>query len=164
MVAQLVGEYSATLVHSEDRHHHFALEPRPTRDLDPEFVALHRTITERNARILYRGTDVANYNEPKGRWRNTVDRHPGPGEAPSLPRLVKPYRQPAAGCLTGTLAGGKEIIARAGFPAFMSWISCSRAPRIRSTTPLITSSSAGASEASSQPRLNDKKYLRLKAR
>ena len=65
MVAQLAGEDSATLVRGEDRHHHFILEPQPTRDLDPEFVALHRTITERNARILYRGTDVASYNEPK---------------------------------------------------------------------------------------------------
>ncbi len=65
MVAQLAGEDSATLVRGEDRHHHFMPEPRPTRDLDPEFVALHRTITERNARILYRGTDVASYNEPK---------------------------------------------------------------------------------------------------
>jgi hypothetical protein len=64
-VAQLAGEDSATLVRGEDRHHHFMLEPRPTGDLDPEFVALHRTITERNARILYRGTDVASYNEPK---------------------------------------------------------------------------------------------------
>jgi len=65
MVAQLAGEDSATLVRGEDRHHHFMSEPRPTRDLDPEFVALHRTITERNARILYRGTEIANYNEPK---------------------------------------------------------------------------------------------------
>jgi hypothetical protein len=64
-VAQLAGEDSATLVRGEDRHHHFMAEPRPGRDLDPEFVALHRTITERNAKILYRGTDVANYNEPK---------------------------------------------------------------------------------------------------
>ncbi len=40
-------------------------EPQPSRDLDPEFVALHRAITERNAWILYRGTDVASYNEPK---------------------------------------------------------------------------------------------------
>ena len=64
-VAQLAGEDSATLVRGEDRYHHFALEPRPTRDLDPEFVALHRAVTERNARILYRGTDVASYNEPK---------------------------------------------------------------------------------------------------
>jgi hypothetical protein len=64
-VAQLAGEDSATLVRGEDRHHHFMAEPQPSRDLDPEFVALHRTITERNARILYRGTDVASYNEPK---------------------------------------------------------------------------------------------------
>ena len=64
-VAQLAGEDSATLVRGEDRHHHFLLEPRPTGDLDPEFVALHRTITERNARTLYRGTEVASYNEPK---------------------------------------------------------------------------------------------------
>jgi hypothetical protein len=26
---------------------------------------LHRRITERNAKILYRGTDIASYNEPK---------------------------------------------------------------------------------------------------
>ena len=64
-VAQLAGEDSATLVRGEDRHRHFMLEPRPIRDLDPKFVALHRTITERNAKILYRGTDVTNYNEPK---------------------------------------------------------------------------------------------------
>jgi hypothetical protein len=44
---------------------HFMPEPQPSRDLDPEFVALHRTITERNARILYRGTEIASYNEPK---------------------------------------------------------------------------------------------------
>src|SRR5947209_7102762 len=64
-VAQLAGEDSATLVRGEDRHHHFMSEPQPSRDLDPEFVALHRTITERNARILYRGTEIASYNEPK---------------------------------------------------------------------------------------------------
>ena len=40
-------------------------EPQPSRDLDSEFMACHRTITERNARILYRGTDVASDNEPK---------------------------------------------------------------------------------------------------
>ena len=40
-------------------------EPQPSRDLDPEFVALHRTITECGARILYRGTEIASYNEPK---------------------------------------------------------------------------------------------------
>jgi non-heme Fe2+,alpha-ketoglutarate-dependent halogenase len=52
-------------VRGQDRHHHFMAEPQPSRDLDPEFVALHRTITERNARILYRGTDIASCNEPK---------------------------------------------------------------------------------------------------
>jgi len=57
-VAQLAGEDSATLVRGEDRYRHFALEPQPVRDLDPEFVALHHTITERTARILYRPTDV----------------------------------------------------------------------------------------------------------
>lgn len=46
-VAQLAGEDSATLVRGEDRYHHFSLEPRPTHDLDPEFVALHRAVTER---------------------------------------------------------------------------------------------------------------------
>jgi len=33
--------------------------------MDPEFVALHKRITERNARILYRGTDIKSYNDPK---------------------------------------------------------------------------------------------------
>ena len=65
MAAQLAGEDSATLVRGEDRHRHFMSEPQPTRDLDPESVALHRTITERNAKILYRGTEIASYNEPK---------------------------------------------------------------------------------------------------
>lgn len=62
---QIAGEDSATLVRGEDRFGHFSPEPRPTRDLDPTFVELHRQITERNARILYRGTDVKTYNEPK---------------------------------------------------------------------------------------------------
>jgi hypothetical protein len=64
-VVQLAGEHSATLVDGEGRHHHFMAEPQPSHDLDPEFVALHRAITECGARILYRGTDVASYNEPK---------------------------------------------------------------------------------------------------
>ena len=62
-VAQLAGEDSATLVRGEDPHHHFMAEPQPSRD--PEFVALHRAITECGARILYRGTDVASDNEPR---------------------------------------------------------------------------------------------------
>jgi len=64
-VAQIAGEDSATLVRGVDTHHHFEHEPRPTRDMDPEFVALHQTITERNAQILYRGTQVKSYDDPK---------------------------------------------------------------------------------------------------
>jgi non-heme Fe2+,alpha-ketoglutarate-dependent halogenase len=64
-VAQIAGEDSATLVRGVDTHRHFELEPRPTRDMDPDFVALHQTITERNAQILYRGTQVKSYDDPK---------------------------------------------------------------------------------------------------
>jgi len=61
---QLEGEDSATLVRGEDRFHHFEHEPRPKIDMDPELLALHRQIAERNARILYRGTDVTSFNDP----------------------------------------------------------------------------------------------------
>jgi non-haem Fe2+, alpha-ketoglutarate-dependent halogenase len=64
-VRQVAGEDSATLVRGADQFHHFEHEPRPARDMDPEFVALHKAIAERNARILYRGTDVKSYNDPK---------------------------------------------------------------------------------------------------
>jgi hypothetical protein len=64
-VAQIAGKDSATLVRGNDEFHHFDLEPRPTTDMDPAFVALHRQITERNAQILYRGTAVKSYNDPK---------------------------------------------------------------------------------------------------
>jgi non-heme Fe2+,alpha-ketoglutarate-dependent halogenase len=63
-IRQTAGEDSATLVRGEDRFHHFELEPRPTQELAPEFLALHKRIAERNARILYRGTEVKSYNEP----------------------------------------------------------------------------------------------------
>jgi hypothetical protein len=64
-VKQIAGEDSATLVRGVDEHHNFELEPRPTRDMDPAFVKLHKEIAERNARILYRGTAVQSYNDPK---------------------------------------------------------------------------------------------------
>lgn len=64
-VSQVAGEDSATLVRGEDRFHHFEHEPRPARDMDPAFVALHKRIAERNARILYRGTDVTSYNDAR---------------------------------------------------------------------------------------------------
>jgi ectoine hydroxylase-related dioxygenase (phytanoyl-CoA dioxygenase family) len=63
-VAQVAGDDSATLVRGVDEHHHFAPEPRPTSDMDPAFVALHKEITGRNAQILYRGTAVKSYNDP----------------------------------------------------------------------------------------------------
>jgi len=63
-VRQLSGERdSATLVRGTDAFGHFEHEPRATSDLDPAFVALHQDIAERNARILYRGTSVKNFNE-----------------------------------------------------------------------------------------------------
>jgi hypothetical protein len=64
-VSQIAGTDSATLVRGTDRFHHFELEPSPSRDLDPALVALHKQITERNARILYRGTEVKSFNDPR---------------------------------------------------------------------------------------------------
>jgi non-haem Fe2+, alpha-ketoglutarate-dependent halogenase len=64
-VSQIAGEDSATLVRGTDRFGHFELEPRPSRDLDPALVALHKRITERNAQILYRGTEVKSFNDPR---------------------------------------------------------------------------------------------------
>ena len=55
----------ATLVRGSDRYNHFRHEPRATSDLEPQFVALHKEISERNARILYRGTDVKSFNDAK---------------------------------------------------------------------------------------------------
>ena len=62
-VAQVAGRDSATLVRGVDRFHHFDPEPRPSTDMEPAFVALHKQITERNAQILYRGTAVKSYND-----------------------------------------------------------------------------------------------------
>jgi hypothetical protein len=64
-VAQVAGRDSATLVRGSDRFHHFDAEPRPTEDMQPEFVQLHKDIAERSAQILYRGTDVKSYNDPR---------------------------------------------------------------------------------------------------
>ena len=48
---------SATLVRGEDAFGHFDPEPAPRRDMDPEMVAVHQEITERQVKILYRGTE-----------------------------------------------------------------------------------------------------------
>lgn len=63
-VQQLEGDDSATLVRGVDNFHTFEHEPRPTRDFEPAFVALHKEITARNANILYKGTSVKSYDEP----------------------------------------------------------------------------------------------------
>jgi hypothetical protein len=62
-VRQMVGTDSATLVRGTDAFHHFELEPRPASDMEPDFVALHKRIADRNAQILYRGTGVTSYDD-----------------------------------------------------------------------------------------------------
>jgi non-heme Fe2+,alpha-ketoglutarate-dependent halogenase len=64
-IHQIEGEDSATLVRGADRFHHFELEPRPERDMQDDMLALHRRLTERAAQILYRGTGVDNFNDPR---------------------------------------------------------------------------------------------------
>jgi non-haem Fe2+, alpha-ketoglutarate-dependent halogenase len=64
-VHQLHGADSATLVRGQDRVGRFELEPSPERDQDPAMVALHKAIAARNAQILYRGTPVADFNDPR---------------------------------------------------------------------------------------------------
>lgn len=63
-VRQLEGDDSATLVRGVDHYQTFKHEARPTGDLDPEFVALHRQIADRNAKILYKGLNVNSFDEP----------------------------------------------------------------------------------------------------
>jgi phytanoyl-CoA dioxygenase PhyH len=64
---QLYGEDSATLVRGVDAFHHFEHEPIPTREMQPDLVALHKQIAERNAQILYRGTEIKSYDDPAAR-------------------------------------------------------------------------------------------------
>ena len=52
-------------VRGVDREHNFEHEPRPSRDMDPAFLELHRKIADRNAQILYRGTEVKSYDDRK---------------------------------------------------------------------------------------------------
>src|SRR5262245_13037473 len=56
-VRQVAGARdSATLVRGADTFGHFEPEPRPDADLDPAMLALHADISDRQAKILYRGT------------------------------------------------------------------------------------------------------------
>lgn len=62
-VGQVAAEErdTATLVRGKDAFNHFDHEPRATRDLDPEFVRLHQEIADRNARLLYKGTNIKSF-------------------------------------------------------------------------------------------------------
>jgi non-haem Fe2+, alpha-ketoglutarate-dependent halogenase len=64
-IHQLEGEDSASLVRGEDRFGHFELEPRPQRDMQDDMLALHHRLTQKAAQILYRGTGVDNFNDPR---------------------------------------------------------------------------------------------------
>ncbi len=57
-VRQLEGDDSATLVRGVDTFETFSHEPRPAYDLHPEALALHHEITNRNAKILYKGVEA----------------------------------------------------------------------------------------------------------
>ncbi|HVL55664.1 MAG TPA: phytanoyl-CoA dioxygenase family protein [Burkholderiaceae bacterium] len=70
-VRQLHGEDSAMLVRGVDTYRSFEHEPVPSMDMQPDLVALHKQITDRNAKILYRGTPIKSYSDPqaKGAFR-----------------------------------------------------------------------------------------------
>jgi non-heme Fe2+,alpha-ketoglutarate-dependent halogenase len=71
-VKQTAGEDSATLVRGTDRYGNFELEPCPTADMQPDMVALHKHIADRNAQILYRGTPIKSYDEVSQPARRAV--------------------------------------------------------------------------------------------
>ncbi|HEX2135598.1 MAG TPA: phytanoyl-CoA dioxygenase family protein [Microvirga sp.] len=59
-VRQTVGEKdSALLVRGVDAYGHFEHETPPAADLDPAALAHHKAVCERQAQILFRGTDRA---------------------------------------------------------------------------------------------------------
>lgn len=60
-VKQIEGDDSATLVRGEDNFKTFVHEPRPSQEMEHTFVKLHQEITDRSAKILYKGTKVDSY-------------------------------------------------------------------------------------------------------
>ncbi len=55
---QLVGEWdSAALVRGDDRYHHFAATPTPSRDMDPVAVAFHEKASTAVREILFKGAE-----------------------------------------------------------------------------------------------------------
>jgi non-heme Fe2+,alpha-ketoglutarate-dependent halogenase len=60
-VYQLRGRDSATLVRGRDVFRRFEHEPRPACDFDPQFVALHRSITDQAAGLLLEGSGIKSF-------------------------------------------------------------------------------------------------------
>ena len=70
LLQQEIG-LGVNLVRGEDRYRTFEHEPVPAADLQPDMVRLHKELTERNAKILYRGTPIKSYADSaaKGSFR-----------------------------------------------------------------------------------------------
>lgn len=61
-VWQIAGERdSATLVRGVDEHRYFDHEEAPDADFSPQARALHAAVTQRQLKVLYRGTDREQY-------------------------------------------------------------------------------------------------------
>jgi non-heme Fe2+,alpha-ketoglutarate-dependent halogenase len=60
-VYQLHGKDFATLVRGRDAVGRFEHEPRPASDFEPEFVALHRSITDQAAGLLLEGSGIKSF-------------------------------------------------------------------------------------------------------
>ena len=61
-VRQIAGERdSAMLVRGTDRYGHFEPEEPPDADLSPKALAQHAAVTDRQAKVLYRGTDKSEF-------------------------------------------------------------------------------------------------------
>ena len=52
---------SATLVRGTDAYGNFEHEPRPAADCDAAALAAHAAVTDRQQKVLYRGTGIGQY-------------------------------------------------------------------------------------------------------
>ncbi|MBV8652095.1 MAG: phytanoyl-CoA dioxygenase family protein [Alphaproteobacteria bacterium] len=61
-IRQIAGTTdSATLVHGRDTYGNFEHEPHPAADCDAAALAAHAAVTERQQKVLYRGTGVSQF-------------------------------------------------------------------------------------------------------